>query len=98
MRILPEDAKLGIPPAEFYASELPDMKPPKRIGWNDAGLCPFHADAHAGSFRVHTESGAFHCFSCGARGGDILAFVMLRDGLSFRETLDHLADEYGVRA
>lgn len=98
MRILPEDVKRGISPAEFYADELPDMKPPKRIGWADGGLCPFHADNRAGSFRVHGETGAFYCFACGARGGDILAFVMLRDGLTFRETLDHLADEYGVRA
>ncbi len=93
-----ETLKREIQPADFYQAELPAMPTPKRYGWNDAGLCPFHADAHAGSFRVHTESGAFHCFSCGAKGGDILAFTMLRDGLSFRETLNHLADEYGVRA
>jgi DNA primase len=89
--------KRAIAPADFYAAELPAMKPPRRIGWNDAGLCPFHADNHAGSFRVQVETGAFHCFACGARGGDILAFVMLRDGLAFREALDMLATEWGIR-
>ena len=98
MKILPEDVKRGISPAEFYADELPAMPTPKRYGWNDGGLCPFHADARAGSFRVHTETGGFHCFACGAKGGDIMAFTMLRDGLSFRETLNHLADNWGVRA
>jgi DNA primase len=97
MPILPEDLKRGITPTDFYQAELPSMRPPRRIGWNDAGLCPFHADTHAGSFRVHTESGAFRCFACDAQGSDILAFVMLRDGLDFRETLDVLATEWGIR-
>ena len=93
-----ETVKREIQPEEFYTAELPDMKPFKRAGWNDGGLCPFHADNHAGSFRVHGESGAFYCFSCGARGGDILSFVMLRDGLSFREALELLAADWGVMA
>lgn len=90
-----ETLKREIQPADFYQAELPAMPTPKRYGWNDAGLCPFHADAHAGSFRVHTGTGAFCCFSCGARGGDILSFVMLRDGLSFREALELLAADWG---
>ncbi len=88
--------KRAIPPADFYAAELPAMKPPKRHGWNDGGVCPFHSDTHAGSFRVHVESGAFSCFACGTKGGDILAFIQQRDGLTFREALRVLANEWGV--
>ncbi|WP_082054117.1 CHC2 zinc finger domain-containing protein [Methyloterricola oryzae] len=62
----------------------------------DGGLCPFHADGRAGSFRVHLETGAFCCFACGAKGGDIVAFVQQREGLSFQDALTKLADEWGV--
>lgn len=93
-----ETIKREIEPVDFYQAELPAMPTPKRYGWNNGGLCPFHADARAGSFRVHTESGAFYCFACGARGGDILAFVMLREGLNFRDAMELLADNWGVRA
>lgn len=95
-RLDADTVKRGISPVEFYQSELTKIKPPRRFGWNDAGLCPFHADKHAGSFRIHTDTGAFRCFSCDAKGADIIAFVMLRHGLSFREALAKLAQDWGV--
>lgn len=91
-----EDVKSYIPPTDFYRAELPAMPSPKGGGWRDGGLCPFHADNHAGSFRVNLETGAFKCFSCGAKGSDIIAFTQHRDGLSFPETVRQLADEWGV--
>jgi len=36
------------------------------------------------SFSANLESGRFFCFGCDARGGDVLAFVMLRDGVDFK--------------
>ena len=90
-----ENVKAYIPPAEFYRAELPSMPPPRGGGWRDGGLCAFHADNHAGSFRVNLDSGGFCCFSCGAKGADIIAFIQLRDGLSFTEALRKLADEWG---
>ena len=56
--------------------------------WRDA-LCPFHDD-HKPSLRVRVENGAFCCMSCGARGGDVLAFLRLRDGLGFVEAAKRL--------
>lgn len=91
-----ENVKAYIPPAEFYRAELPTMPPPRGAGWRDGGLCVFHADNHAGSFRVNLDSGGFCCFSCGAKGADIIAFIQLRDGLSFPEALNKLANEWGV--
>lgn len=91
-----ENVKTYIPPAEFYRAELSTMPPPRGGGWRDGGLCPFHADNHAGSFRVNLNSGGFCCFSCGAKGADIIAFIQLRDGLSFPEALNKLSNEWGV--
>jgi DNA primase len=96
MRLSIHDLKAAIPPAEFFAAELPDMPPPRGAGWRDGGLCPFHEDHHRGSFRVNVDSGAFRCFACGARGGDVLAFLMMRDGLTFPEALRELADQWGL--
>jgi hypothetical protein len=46
-------------------------------------LCPFHRDHHP-SLSVNAESGGFYCFACGAKGGDLVAYVMLRDGVDFK--------------
>lgn len=89
--------KGSLPAGQFFAVELGGMPPPKSpTGWADGGLCPFHPDRHAGSFRVNLDTGAFRCFSCGARGGDIVAFVRLRHGVDFRTAMRLLADAWGV--
>ncbi|MCB1984482.1 MAG: hypothetical protein H6936_03215 [Burkholderiales bacterium] len=88
--------KAYIPPTEFYRVELPVMPSIRGNGWRDGGLCPFHNDKHKGSFRVNLETGAFVCFSCGSKGGDIIAFIQQRDGLSFPEALNKLTNEWGL--
>ena len=47
------------------------------------GPCPFHGGSD--SLRVKVETGAFVCMSCGARGGDVLAFHQAHHGLGFVE-------------
>ena len=101
MPILPKNldaemVKRAIAPSDYYQSALKKMKPPKRYGWTEAGLCPFHHDTHVGSFRIDTQTGAFKCFACDAKGGNIIDFVMLREGLNFREALAKLAQDWGV--
>ena len=91
-----QDVKGSIPPAEFFRAELPAMLPPRGGGWRDGGLCCFHDDKTAGSFRVNLDTGAFCCFSCGAKGADIIAFIQLRDGLSFPDALRKLAEDWGL--
>jgi hypothetical protein len=49
--------------------------------WKSA-LCPFHNDTKP-SLRLRLDSGAFRCMSCGAHGGDVLAFHMQRYNLKF---------------
>jgi DNA primase len=58
------------------------------------GLCPFH-DEKSPSLNVRPSNGTFHCFGCGV-GGDVIAFVMQLDHLSFVEAVERLADRVGV--
>jgi len=44
--------------------------------------CPFHVDTRP-SLSVHMDKGAFRCFSCGAKGGDLLDFHRLLHKMSF---------------
>jgi DNA primase len=64
-------------------------------GGNYKGLCPFH-DEKSPSFNVTPARGLFHCFGC-QMGGDVIKFVMEIDGLSFSETVERLAEKYGVQ-
>jgi DNA primase len=64
-------------------------------GGNFKGLCPFH-DEKSPSFSVRPSVGSFHCFGCQV-GGDVISFVMQIDHLTFAETVERLADRYGVQ-
>ena len=57
------------------------------------GLCPFH-DEKSPSFTVTPSKGFFHCFGC-QTGGDVIAFLMKIDHLTFTETIERLADRLG---
>src|SRR5215468_12430596 len=58
------------------------------------GLCPFHQEKSP-SFTVHVVHQFYKCFSCGA-GGDVVKFVMEKEGISFYEALKSLAERYGI--
>jgi DNA primase len=62
-------------------------------GGQKKGLCPFH-DEKSPSFHVTPSKGYFHCFGCGV-GGDVIAFLMKMDHLSFSEAVERLADRIG---
>lgn len=68
-------------PASYYESEGVELR--GRGPWRDA-VCPFHQDSRP-SMRVHVETGAFRCMSCGAAGGDVLSFHRRRHALGFVE-------------
>ena len=59
------------------------------------GLCPFH-DEKTPSFNVRPTHGTFHCFGCG-EGGDVIAFLMKIDHLSFVEAVERLAERSGIQ-
>lgn len=72
-------------------SEYVDLK---KSGSNYMGLCPFHSEKTP-SFSVSQSKGIFHCFGCGV-GGDQITFIMKRENLGFRESIEFLADKYNI--
>ncbi len=68
--------------------------PLKQAGSNFKGLSPFKTEKTP-SFMVSSEKGIWHDFSTG-QGGDVFTFVMLIEGIEFREALELLAKKAGV--
>ena len=62
----------------------------KRSGRNYFGLCPFHKEKSP-SFSVSADRQYFHCFGC-HKGGDVFTFVSEIERLSFKETIEFLAE------
>jgi archaellum biogenesis ATPase FlaH len=77
----------------YFESEL------KGIKWNGNGqgitLCPFHDDKKE-SLSL-SESGAFFCHACGAKG-DLISFHQKRHSFSFNDALNELAKRAGISA
>ncbi len=83
----------------FDKSLLPSFRPvyeaacgkltrPNSKGWA-LGNCPFHKSKSRKSFGVNVNSGGFFCHGCG-RKGDLVGFVMQRDGLTFKQVCERL--------
>lgn len=66
----------------------------KRTGQRFMGLCPFH-DERTPSFSVNPVDKFYKCFGCDA-SGDVFRFVEEKEGLTFPEALETLAERYGV--
>jgi len=67
----------------------------KRAGSSYKGLCPFHNEKTP-SFTVDDKKQLFHCFGCGA-GGDVVSFIMQKEGLSYPASLEYLANRAGIK-
>ena len=63
-------------------------------GQNYVGLCPFHSEKTP-SFYVSPAKKIFHCFGCG-ENGDVIAFMMKHENLSFKEVIVEKATEYQI--
>lgn len=85
-----EDIKVKIDVVDFIGKYVPL----KKAGTNYKGLCPFHMEKSP-SFMVSADKQIWHCFGCG-KGGDIFKFVMEKEGMSFPEALQFLAEQAGV--
>lgn len=66
----------------------------KRSGSTYKALCPFH-DEKTPSFQVQAGDDHYHCFGCGAHG-DAIAFLMNHLSMSFVESVEMLAEKFGV--
>ena len=66
----------------------------RRRGRNYFGLCPFHTEKTP-SFSVAPDKQIYHCFGCGT-GGNAISFLMEYEKISFVESLQKLAERYGI--
>ncbi len=67
----------------------------KREGKSWVGLSPF-TDEKAPSFYVHPDKGFWKCFSSG-KSGDAFKLIMEVEGLTFGQTVERLAEAFGVQ-
>lgn len=87
-----ERIKAALDPLEVVREAVPSLKQ-SGVRWK--GNCPFHNE-RTPSFYFQPEKGLWHCFGACQEGGDILAFVMKLEGLSFPEALRELAHRTGI--
>jgi len=66
----------------------------RKSGKDFIGLCPFHKEKTP-SFTVSIEKQIYYCFGC-HEGGNVINFLMKLENMTFQETLENLAHEYGV--
>lgn len=66
----------------------------RRQGRNFVTRCPFHDDRRP-SMQINAERQSWKCWVCDI-GGDVFSFVMQREGMSFPEALQFLADKAGI--
>src|SRR5438132_13334749 len=73
-----------LPPARaFYERELGRLGRPNSKGWSST-RCPFHGSKSGKSLSVNVQTGAFHCFGCDSRGGDLIDCLRKLHGYSFK--------------
>jgi DNA primase len=73
---------------------ISDYLPLKKRGKNYLGSCPFHAEKDP-SFTVSPDKQFFHCFGC-QEGGNVFAFIMKIENISFVEAVAELGAKVGV--
>jgi len=73
---------------------IQEYLPLKKAGINFKALCPFHSEKTP-SFIVSPERQIFKCFGC-QKSGDIFTFLMEKEGMEFKESLEVLAKRAGV--
>ncbi len=74
-------------PADYYEGQGLNIAKRGSKGWR-ATNCPFCESRDNGN--INTDSGAFHCWGCGAKGGDIVAFHMAMHGVDFVDAVKAL--------
>jgi DNA primase catalytic core len=85
-----EDAKLRVKEATDLVALIEEYLPLKPRGRQYVALCPFHPEKTP-SFYVQPDEQFYHCFGCG-KSGDVFTFLQEREGLTFREAMEALAE------
>lgn len=85
-RCIPRDE---LPTPFFYYKKIfPSIT--RGCEWTPVRCC-FHNDSNP-SLSINLKSGGFNCFSCGAKGGDVIAFHQQHLSLGFHEALLQLKE------
>ncbi|MEY4487988.1 MAG: hypothetical protein RIQ79_496 [Verrucomicrobiota bacterium] len=86
-----QDLKLRINIVDVVAR----VATPQRAGAGRfKALCPFHQEKSP-SFHISADKGFYKCFGCG-KSGDIFTFVQETEGLTFSESMEALAQRFGI--
>jgi DNA primase catalytic core len=68
----------------------------EKRGRDFVGRCPFHEDKTP-SFVVSPEKNLWNCLGACGTGGDVIAFVMKAEGVSFRHAVELLQNDYAPK-
>ena len=66
----------------------------RKSGANWSALCPFHKEK-SGSFYLYPGTASYYCFGCHEHG-DVFAFVMKMETLTFPEAVKSVAAKMGI--
>lgn len=94
MRLISDDMANQIKDNSDIVDIIGEYVDLKKAGSSYKGLCPFHNEKTP-SFTVDKKKQLFHCFGCGA-GGDVVSFIMQKEGLSYPESLKYLGKKAGI--
>ncbi|MDR1124133.1 MAG: DNA primase [Elusimicrobiota bacterium] len=86
-----EKIRYGADILELVREYVPSVK---KAGRTYKACCPFHQEKTP-SFTVSPDKGLFYCFGC-QTGGDVFAFLMKIENLSFNEAARKLAQRAGI--
>jgi len=89
-----EEAKLRVKESTDLVALIEQYQPLRQRGRTLVSLCPFHPE-NSPSFTVFRETQHFRCFGCG-KTGDVFTWLMERDGLTFREAMETLAERASI--
>src|SRR5215831_15911920 len=94
MALIREDAIREIRTRASIADVVSDVVALKRRCRTVSGIDPSNTEKTP-SFTVSEERGFYHCFGCGEHG-DVFAFVMKTQSLSFPDAVRRVAERFGV--
>ena len=70
----------------------------KEKGESLVGTCPLHNGTNPSQFSVSAQKSIWHCFGDCARGGNVLDFVMLKEGVPLKEAGQRLIQWFNLKS